>query len=44
MTVEDLEAGFRNVLRRVFSTSATRRRNQIRRQIRSSARSKSRTN
>ena len=44
MTVEDLEAGFRNVLRRVFSASATRRRNQIRRRIRNTARSNSRTN
>lgn len=38
MTVEDLEAGFHNVLRRVFSATATRRRNQIRRQILSAAR------
>jgi len=44
MTVEDLEAGFRNVLRRVFSASASRRRNQIRRQIRNVARSNLRTN
>ena len=38
MTVEDLEAGFRNVLRRVFSASASQRRNQIRRQIHRNAR------
>ena len=38
MTVEDLEAGFCNVLRRVFSSSASQRRNQIRRQIRGIAR------
>jgi len=44
MTVEDLEAGFRNVLRRVFSAIASRRRNQIRRQIRNVARSNLRTN
>ena len=44
MTVEDLESGFRNVLRRVFSASATQRRNQIRRRIRSTARSNFRTN
>jgi hypothetical protein len=44
MTVEDLEAGFRNVLRRVFSASASQRRNRIRRQIRGVARSNFRTN
>ena len=38
MAVEDLEAGFRNVLRRVFSTSESQRRNQIRRQIHRNAR------
>jgi radical SAM superfamily enzyme YgiQ (UPF0313 family) len=43
MTVEDLEAGFRNVLRRVFSASASQRRNRIRRQIRGVARSNFRT-
>lgn len=38
MTVEDLETGFRNVLRRVFSNSASQRRSQIRREIRRNAR------
>lgn len=38
MAVEDLEAGFRNVLRRVFSTSASERRSRIRREIRRDAR------
>ncbi len=38
MTVEYLEAGFRNVLRRVFFASASQRRNQIRRQIHRNAR------
>lgn len=33
MTVEELEAGFRNVLRRVFSVGASQRRNEIRRRI-----------
>jgi radical SAM superfamily enzyme YgiQ (UPF0313 family) len=38
MTVENLEAGFRNVLGRVFSISASQRRSQIRREIRRNAR------
>lgn len=37
MTVEDLEVGFRNVLRRVFSANASQRRSQIRREIRRNA-------
>lgn len=38
MSVAELEAGFRDVLRKVFSTDASRRRNRIRRDIRKRAR------
>ncbi len=44
MTVEELEAGFRKVLRHVFSSRASQRRSQIRRQIRRAARGRPCTN